>query len=500
MPLEVIPPQADEKGTSTATPPNKTTARSDIRSIQDLDSLTALGYTPELRRNRSLFTLLFQTLAIAAIPYGEGSPLLVAIYGGGQLSIFVGWLVVLVLDECVALSLGELASRYPTSAGPYYWSFQIAKRHKTELSFITGWIWLIGNWTITLSVNFGFASLISATITMFHEDFTATPWQLLLIFYAICLITLFICTFGNRLLPMVDTICAGWTAISILIILVALSVKADVGRHSAAYTLGHYDTSLSGWGGFTFFIGLLPAAYTFSAIGMISSMAEEVSDPALKVPLAMSLCIPTGGLAGLFFIIPICATLPPLEAIVSAPSGQALPYIFHAVMGSRGGGLGLTLLVLGVTMFCSISITVAASRCTWAFARDDAIPGAALFSTVNETLNAPVYALLLVTAVQMALGLINLGSSSAFTAFISVGVIALAVSYAIPIAISLLWDRRREVSQARWNCGSLVGTLVNVSTAAHQPPTVSHKRTENRPPRISDLLLRKSSYPGDHFI
>lgn len=78
---------------------------------------------------------------------------------------------------------------------------------------------------------------------------------------------------------MVDTICAAWTAVSIFIILIALSVKADVGRHSAAYTLGHYDTSLSGWGGFTFFIGLLPAAYTFSAIGMISSMAEEVNDP-----------------------------------------------------------------------------------------------------------------------------------------------------------------------------------------------------------------------------
>ncbi|KAK3117073.1 hypothetical protein LTR53_001952, partial [Teratosphaeriaceae sp. CCFEE 6253] len=31
---------------------------------------TVLGYKPELQRNRSLFTLLFQSLAIAAIPYG----------------------------------------------------------------------------------------------------------------------------------------------------------------------------------------------------------------------------------------------------------------------------------------------------------------------------------------------------------------------------------------------------------------------------------------------
>lgn len=109
------------------------------------DSLTKLGYKPELRRNRSLFTLLFQSLAIAAIPFGVGGPLISSIYGGGQLSIFVGWIMVLVLNECIALSLSELASRFPTSAGPYYWSFQVAKNNKTLLSFITGWVWLIGN-------------------------------------------------------------------------------------------------------------------------------------------------------------------------------------------------------------------------------------------------------------------------------------------------------------------------------------------------------------------
>ncbi|KAL3427905.1 amino acid permease [Phlyctema vagabunda] len=429
--------------------------------VYDPDSLTALGYTPELRRNRSLFTLLFQSLAIAAIPYGEGGPLISAIYGGGQLSIFVGWLLVLVLDECVALSLSELASKYPTSAGPYYWSFQVAHKYKTILSFITGWVWLIGNWTITLSVNFGFASLISATVAIYHPDFAPTDWQVLLIFYAICLISFVVCAFGNRFLPMVDTICAAWTALSILIILVALSVEAKAGRHSASYTLGHYDTSFSGWGGFTFFIGLLPAAYTFSAIGMISSMAEEVNDPAIKVPKAISLCVPVGGFAGLFFIIPICATMPPLEDILGAPSAQALPYIFHRVMGTPGGALGLTFLVLAITLFCSISITVAASRCTWAFARDQAIPGSGLFSRVSPSLGVPFWALVLVTIVQMLLGLINLGSTSAFTAFVSVGVMALQLAYAIPIGLSL-WYKRVDVSKARWNVGPVFGPIVNV--------------------------------------
>ena len=95
--------------------------------------MTVLGYTPELTRNRSMLTLLFQSLAIAAIPYGEGSPLLSAIYGGGPLSIFLGWIIVCILDECVAISLAELASRYPTSGGPGYWTFQVAKRGKVVL-------------------------------------------------------------------------------------------------------------------------------------------------------------------------------------------------------------------------------------------------------------------------------------------------------------------------------------------------------------------------------
>ncbi|KAL8784382.1 MAG: hypothetical protein Q9213_003982 [Squamulea squamosa] len=428
----------------------------------ELGTLAVLGYKQELKRNRSLFTLLFQSLAIAALPFGEGGPLLSAVYGGGQLSIFVGWIIILFLASSVAVSLAEIASRYPTSAGPYYWSYQLATaRNRTVLSFINGWVWLIGNWTITLSVNFGLASLITATAAMYHPDFAAEPWQLLLIFYAILMVSFVICTFGNRFLPMVDTLCAGWTAISIFIILIALSVKAAAGRHSASYTLGHYDKSLSGWGGFTFFIGLLPAAYTFSAIGMISAMAEEVHDPTVKVPQAIALSVPVLWFFGLFFVIPICATLPPLADITEAPGAQALPYIFHTAMGTPGGGLGLMFLVLAITMFCSISITVAASRTTWAFARDDAIPLSRVWSKVNPSLGVPVWALLLVTVVQMLLGLINLGSTSAFTAFISVGVQALQVSYGIPIALSLFY-RRVEVSQARWKLPTMIGTTANV--------------------------------------
>ncbi|KAK5111187.1 hypothetical protein LTR85_012236 [Meristemomyces frigidus] len=91
----------------------------------------------------------------------------------------------------------------------------------------------------------------------------------------------------------------------------------------------------------------------------------------------------------------------------------------------------------------------------------DAIPGAKLWAKVDKRLGVPMWSLVLVTVVQMLLGLIDLGSTSAFTAFVSVGVQALALAYAIPIAISL-FCRRSEVIRAKWNLGQTVGTIVNV--------------------------------------
>ncbi len=193
---------------------------------------------------------------------------------------------------------------------------------------------------------------------------------------------------------------------------------------------------------------------------MLTSMAEECAAPKVTVPRAMYLCIVCGGLVGLVFILPICATMPDLADILNAPVGQALPYIYGQVMGSPGGGLGLTFLVLVVSLFCSISITVATSRCTWAFARDHAIPMSSVWGRIDRRFGSPLMALTLTTVVQMLLGLISLGSSSAFLAFVSTSVIAIAVAYAVPLSISML-QRRAAVNAATWRMPNAVGWAVN---------------------------------------
>ena len=69
-------------------------------------------------------------------------------------------------------------------------------------------------------------------------------------------------------------------------------------------------------------------------------------------------------------------------------------------------------------------------------------------------------ALLLSTVVQVVLGLIYLGSSTAFNAFVGVAVMCLGASYAMPVAISLV-NGREDMRDAPF-CLGKVGVAVNV--------------------------------------
>lgn len=112
-------------------------------------------------------------------------------------------------------------------------------------------------------------------------------------------------------------------------------------------------------------------------------------------------------------------------------------------------------------MFCAISICCAASRATWSFARDKAIPGHQVWAKVNHGLgDVPSNAYLLSLVIQLLLGLIFLGSTAAFNAFVGVAVICLGASYAMPIAISIA-NGRKDLKDAPFSLGKW-GYPINV--------------------------------------
>lgn len=171
-------------------------------------------------------------------------------------------------------------------------------------------------------------------------------------------------------------------------------------------------------------------------------MCEEVANPAREVPKAIVLSVAAAGITGLFYLIPILFVLPDVQTLLNVPSGQPIGLLFKTVTGSAAGGFGLLFLILGILFFAGTGALTAASRFTYAFARDGAMPGSRFFGKTNDRLGIPLWGLVLSTVVDCLLGLIYFGSTAAFNSFTGVATICLSCGYGTPILVSLLRGRK----------------------------------------------------------
>ncbi|KAJ5698041.1 hypothetical protein N7462_000046 [Penicillium macrosclerotiorum] len=431
-------------------------------------TLEGMGYTPELSRNRSIWQVTFMCFILSSVPYGLSTTLYYPLVAGGPANIVWGWVCVSFLILCVAISLAEITSVYPTAGGVYYQTFVLSPLWcRRVASWICGWSYVAGNITITLAVNFGTALLFIGCLDVFGQNAAGEgitsnfqAYQTFLIFLAITLLTHAISAFCNKWLPWLETFAIFWTIAGLMAIVICLLVIAKGGRREADWVFGNFEPQ-AGWpAGWSFFIGLLQAAYATSATGMIISLCEEVREPAVMVPKAMVGTIVINFVAGLIFLIPVCFVMPlDLTSLINA--SQPLPVIFLNAVGNPAGAFCLTIPLLVLGLICGVGCATATSRCTWAFARDGGIPGSGWWRSVNKKLDIPFNALVLGMVVEICLGAIYFGSSAAYNAFSGVGVIFLTMSYACPVAVSLIFRRREDIKNGSFNFG-IFGAIANV--------------------------------------
>lgn len=182
-----------------------------------------------------------------AAPYGLSTTLYITLTDGQSVSVLWGWVLVTLISIAIAASLAEICAVYPTAGGVYYWSAMLStKEWAPMMSFIDGWLTLVGNWTVTLSITFGGAQLILSAISLWDESFVANEWQTILMFWAVIWACALINVFCARWLDLINKVCIFWTASSVLVILVVLLTMAD-DRRSGEFVFGHYDASESGW-------------------------------------------------------------------------------------------------------------------------------------------------------------------------------------------------------------------------------------------------------------
>src|SRR5260221_1699630 len=132
----------------------------------DEEDLARLGYKQQLLREMggfSNFAVSFSIISVltgAVLLYGYGLKL------AGPVINTVGWPVVSLFTMAVAASMAELASAYPTAGGLYFWAFRLGGRGG---AWVTAWLNMIGQVTITAGINIGAAMyLVGAAVGIFE--------------------------------------------------------------------------------------------------------------------------------------------------------------------------------------------------------------------------------------------------------------------------------------------------------------------------------------------
>ncbi len=104
-------------------------------------------------------------------------------------------------------------------------------------------------------------------------------------------------------------------------------------------------------------------------------MSEEVHNARRVVPKALMASVGINGVLGLGMLVAVLFRIGSIPNALSPATGFTFIEVFTQALNSNGFATGLTALLLVLFIFCAVAVHAAASRVTWAFARDDGLPG-----------------------------------------------------------------------------------------------------------------------------
>ncbi len=134
----------------------------------DEKRLAELGYAQELKRGWSSFSNFAISFSIISVLAGCFTTYGQAFNNGGPVAISIGWPVISLLILCVAFSMSELASAFPTAGGIYFWASRLGG---AGWGWFTGWFNLIGLVAVVASVDYAAASFLGFLLGLYNVHF-----------------------------------------------------------------------------------------------------------------------------------------------------------------------------------------------------------------------------------------------------------------------------------------------------------------------------------------
>ncbi len=422
--------------------------------------LQQLGYQPELARRMSGFSNFAISLSIICILAGGITSFQVGLNSAGGASLGLGWPLVGLFSLCVAATMAQVASAFPTAGGLYHWGSILGGR---ACGWFTAWFNLTGLITVLAAVNSGTFDFAVAALGWHLPEGHPTATRAAVI----SLLTLshgLLNHFGIRLTTRLTDF-SGWLILAVTVLLTgALLVASPHLEWARLWTFTNFSgvpveapvfprqSSLL-W---LFLLGFLLPAYTLTGFDASAHTAEETVGAAANVPRGIVRSVWVSGLFGWVLVVALLLALPDVAA-GAAKGGDVVPWILR----ERLPGWLATGLLVGIVLaqyLCGLAALTSASRMTFAFARDGGLPGARWLRQVHAGSQSPAVAVWAVSVFGVAL--------TVFVPYATIAAICavlLYISYVLPVAAGFVAHGRSWRRMGPWQLGRWYRPLAALS-------------------------------------
>ncbi|KAK5055085.1 hypothetical protein LTR84_012833 [Exophiala bonariae] len=395
----------------------------------------AHGDASELKKRFSSLNILSVCVTLMATWEATGAVFAGGLVAGGPVALLYGYILALLGTMATCLSLAELASLCPASGGQNEWTYILApERFAAFFSWLTGWITTLGWLSLTASAALLGGLQIQGLAVLNHPEYVPQRWHGTFIYWAILLVAYLVNTIGIKFMPLIENGVLLFHVLTFLAVLIPLVVLSP--HKSAEYVFTSFENN-SGWesNGVAWCLGLLSATYVLVGYDGSCHLSEEMHNPSVILPRVMIGTILINGTLGLGFLFALLFCLGDVESVLTSTTGFPIIQIFYNTTGSTSATTALMMPFIIVAVASTFGLLASASRTFWAFARDKGLPFSTFFAHVDQNSALPNRSIGFSILFLALLGLINIGSTTAFNAIVSLSVVGLYTSYLIPVLL-----------------------------------------------------------------
>jgi len=363
--------------------------------------------------------------------------------------------VVLVGQLLVALTLGELSSRWPVQGGLFPWSTRLVG---PRYGWATGWTYV---WTLTtLAIAGAYAASTFAASLVGLED--PSVGVRLLLALALLAVATVVNAVGRGLLKVFVVASIACEVVGSLAIGTVLLVTHRENDLSVVL-----DGFSSGGGSFAlgpFLVAVALVGWAFIGFEAAADVAEEVTDPARAVPRAMIASLVLVALTVMYAGLALVLAVPDLPAAVSGELGDPIAATLEAQLGAAVVRPMMLVVCIGFTAGL-VAIGTAVSRVVHAMARDGQLPAARVLGRLSRRDGVPVPALLVTSALAAVL-LVLAVVTGLYDTLIAMSTGGFYIAFALPVLRLLVARARGRWTPGPFSLGALGSPVVNAVAAA----------------------------------